>query len=91
MKLFGSIGKILGVWSPVHVNVFTAMNGCKIGEDSLGNFYYQGEPKPGKKRYRRWVIYKNDPDPALIPPEWHGWLHHQTDYYPGCKAQEQKG
>lgn len=74
--------KFLGIWSPAYINYFTARKGQKIGSDSLGNVYYEGDPKPGQKRKRRWVIYENEPDPATIPPGWHGWLHHQTEHHP---------
>ena len=36
----------------------------------------------------RWVEYANihDPDPTMIQPEWHGWMHHVFDHTPGEKA-----
>ena len=33
----------------------------------------------GKLRTRRWVIYAGAPDPSVIGPEWHAWLHRLTD------------
>jgi NADH:ubiquinone oxidoreductase subunit len=52
-------------------------NGGKVGTDALGNAYYQE-----KKGGRRWVVYQGPNDAARIPPEWHGWLHHQIDGVP---------
>ena len=49
----------------------TARTGHPVGTDSLGNRYYQDAS--GK---RRWVLYRATVDASLVPPEWHGWLHH---------------
>ena len=27
-------------------------------------------------------MYKETPEASNVPPEWHGWLHHQTDIAP---------
>jgi NADH:ubiquinone oxidoreductase subunit len=58
-------GSTLGTW------VYTERNGRLVGEDVLGNAYYQ--TADGK---RRWVIYKSIAEASLVPAEWHGWLHH---------------
>lgn len=73
----------LGVLSPAHISLFTAITGKeRVGQDSLGNTYYAAKPRPGYKHERRWVIYKGTPEASNVPPEWHGWLHHQTDVVP---------
>lgn len=73
----------LGVLSPAHIKVFTwTAGGKRIGRDEEGNTYYQAKPRPGYKRPRRWVMYKGAPDASKVPPEWHGWLHYQTDAIP---------
>ncbi|MEM7651244.1 MAG: NADH:ubiquinone oxidoreductase subunit NDUFA12 [Pseudomonadota bacterium] len=73
----------LGVLSPAHINLFTALRSKeRVGEDALGNVYYKAKPRPGYKRERRWVMYNGAPEATLVPPEWHGWLHHQTDDVP---------
>lgn len=73
----------LGVLSPVHISLFTMTSrGKKVGVDQLGNVYYEAPPRKAYKLTRRWVIYKGSPDASLVPPEWHGWLHHQTDDLP---------
>ena len=52
-----------------------------MGEDALGNVYHQGG-KTVDGRPRRWVIYSGINDASRVPPEWHGWLHHQIDDAP---------
>jgi NADH:ubiquinone oxidoreductase subunit len=72
----------LGVLSPAHISLFTMTRGKKAGQDAYGNIYYTGRARKGYKRERRWVIYNGEPEASLVPPEWHGWLHHQTDEVP---------
>jgi len=75
--------KLLGTLSPAHISWFTWSYGGKlVGKDALGNKYYRGEPRSGYKRERRWVIYNGAPEPSSVPPEWHGWLHYQSDVVP---------
>lgn len=75
--------KYLGVLSPAHISLFTALTRKeKIGEDVFGNVYYRSKPRAGYKRDRRWVVYDGAPEATKVPPEWHGWLHHQTDIAP---------
>lgn len=77
------IFKLLGVLSPAHISLFTmTKRGKKIGRDEFGNTYYEAAPRKGYKRTRRWVMYKGSPEASAIPPEWHGWIHHQTDAVP---------
>jgi len=79
MRLF----RILGVLSPVHITFVTLLSGAKcLGKDVYGNKYYTARARRGYKRDRRWVIYKDVPEASMVPPEWHGWLHHQTDAIP---------
>jgi NADH:ubiquinone oxidoreductase subunit len=52
-------------------------HGREVGRDSLGNVYYAS-----KKGDRRFVIYNGSNDASRVPPEWHGWLHHQIDGVP---------
>ncbi|MGV1835657.1 NADH:ubiquinone oxidoreductase subunit NDUFA12 [Rhizobium rhizogenes] len=55
--------------------------GKRVGEDELGNVYYEG----GMSSYglpKRWVIYKGYAEASSIPPGWHGWMHHRTDVPP---------
>lgn len=75
--------KFLGVLSPAHINFFTVLKrGEKIGEDDQGNIYYRAKPRKGYKLDRRWVMYEGEAEASKVPPEWHGWLHHQTNDVP---------
>ncbi|MCD8497360.1 MAG: NADH:ubiquinone oxidoreductase subunit NDUFA12 [Alphaproteobacteria bacterium] len=58
-----------------------------VGTDQLGNKYYVGKPRKGYKHERRWVMYNGAPEASKVPPEWHGWLHHQTDELPQDGAE----
>jgi NADH:ubiquinone oxidoreductase subunit len=31
---------------------------------------------------RRWVLYNGIAEPSMVPPSWHGWLHHTVDTPP---------
>lgn len=57
--------------------LFTRRHGSQVGDDSLGNVYFQA-----KKGGRRWVIYNGSNDASRVPPEWFGWLHHTIDEPP---------
>ncbi len=73
----------LGALSPAHISLVTLLSGAKkVGQDEFGNRYYRAAPRKGYKRERRWVIYRGAPEASAVPPEWHGWLHHQTDEAP---------
>jgi NADH:ubiquinone oxidoreductase subunit len=75
--------KLLGVLSPAHISFVTLVSGAKlVGADPFGNKYYRAKARKGYKRERRWVIYKAAPEASAVPPEWHGWLHHQSDEFP---------
>lgn len=64
-------GHTIGTW------LHTRRSGEKVGEDSLGNIYYQSE---GGRR--RWVLYNGESEASRVSPDWHGWLHHTFDRPP---------
>ena len=79
--------KLLGVLSPAHISLFTLTSrGKKIGTDAEGNTYHEAAARKGYKLPRRWVMYKGAPEASAVPPEWHGWLHHQTNIVPDENA-----
>lgn len=79
IKLF----KFLGTLSPAHILLFSiTAQGKKVGIDGYGNAYYEAGTRKGYMHSRRWVMYKDEPEASTVPPEWHGWLHHQTDIVP---------
>lgn len=58
--------------------LFTWRKGEFVGEDEVGNRYYQ---ERGGKR-RRWVIYNGEADGSRATATWHGWLHYRVDTPP---------
>lgn len=83
-----SFWSLLGSLSPAHISFFTWTAKKEfVGEDGYGNKYYTAPPRKGYKRNRRWVIYKDTPEASMVPPEWHGWLHHQSDVIPNEKSE----
>ena len=59
----------LGTW------LFTRLHGEVVGKDAFGNVYYLDRRTKGKKRERRWVMYKGEVEASKVTPEWHTWLH----------------
>lgn len=57
--------------------LYTSRKGVKVGEDALGNSYYQTADAK-----RRWVIYNGEIEASKIAPDWHGWLHFTWDQPP---------
>ena len=75
--------KFLSILSPAHITFFTLrVRADKIGADGYGNDYYEAPTRKEYKLSRRWVMYADTPEASYVPPEWHGWLHHQTDIVP---------
>lgn len=63
--------------------LFTLFRGRKVGTDGHGNRYFETRRAPRGRRRRRWVLYKGGKrEASLVPPEWHGWLHHTVDVTP---------
>lgn len=75
-----------GIWGSLKMlyRMDDVKDGELIGIDRNGNKYYQNN------RYfvgrSRWIVYSNkyglDYDSTHIDPEWHPWLHYQTDKPP---------
>ena len=64
---------------------WTWLYGEFVGEDEFGNRYYRtkrGKIDPTLGFERRWVIYRGVTEPSMVPPSWHGWLHHIVDVPP---------
>ena len=60
---------------------FGLIGKVRVGEDALGNVYWQGG-RDTAGNPRRWVIYTGANDASRIAPEWFSWLHHQVDDVP---------
>ncbi|CAM9156921.1 unnamed protein product [Heterosigma akashiwo] len=78
LQTFGLKGSLEKMYSVGDIK-FGALKGI----DRIGNKYYENA-KDYPFGQHRWVEYKDihNYDAAMVPPEWHGWLHHQTDYTP---------
>lgn len=75
-------GKIFGWWDGATIGTILGQIGSRhVGSDALGNVYLEGTPLPDGRR-RRYVRYVGANDASRVPPEWHGWLHHQYDAVP---------
>lgn len=92
----GALASIFTWWNgaTIGTRLFTRRRGGRVGEDSLGNFYFEGG-RDVHGRPRRWVIYDGANDASRIPPEWHAWLHHTIADVPDValpapRAWEQK-
>lgn len=53
----------------------------RMGEDELGNVYYEGGLDPNGVT-RRWVAYDGSNDASRIPPDWYAWMQHLIDDIP---------
>jgi len=65
--------------------VWTRLYGELVGEDEFGNRYYRtrgGKIDPSLGFERRWVIFNGYAEASMIPPGWHGWMHHTVDIPP---------
>ena len=87
------IKKIFIWWNQetLGTKIKTIFFGKFIGQDKLGNKYY--ESKSGK----RWVIYSGEVDASKIPVEWYSWIHftsnkienkHELDKYAWQKPHQ---
>jgi NADH:ubiquinone oxidoreductase subunit len=79
----GLLKSIFTWWdgATIGTRLFSWRNGSKVGNDALGSVYFESKTKLAG-RTRRWVIYSGANDASRVPPEWFGWLHHQTDAVP---------
>ena len=56
----------------------------RVGEDELGNVYYQ------HRDGRRYVQYADQAEASAIPPGWHGWMHYRVDTPPSEESYEMR-
>ena len=72
--------KYLFTWwngSTVGTSLFTYLKGKKVGEDYLGNSYYES-----KDQEKRWCIYCDQSEASRISPEWNSWLRFISNTVP---------
>ena len=73
------LGGICGFMRNPGLFLYTLRRGGYVGQDALGNKYFE---RPGRQkggRTMRWVVYAGAPEASTVGPEWHAWLHHLTD------------
>ncbi len=66
----------------VSTRLYTWLCGELAGRDALGNRYYRNRKHRRGRRERRWVVYAGKPEASMVPPDWHGWLHHTVEETP---------
>jgi len=81
----------LGIQSPVTFMIRLWAQGDHVGTDQFGNDYYRAKARRGYNHERRWVKYKSgNVEASEVPPEFHGWLHHQTNDFPKADSGYRK-
>ena len=87
MGIGSSILRVLTWWNGQTLNtqLFTWRKGVRVGEDELGNIFYENYDKS-----KRWVIFNGEIEASKISPDWHGWLHHTWDEPPTDKPLQHK-
>lgn len=84
----GIFGTLLGwaTWwdgAPLVHRLSIRSAGRRVGSDALGNVYFEAKSaRTVAGLPRRSVIYSGANDASRVPPEWHGWLHHQVEALP---------
>lgn len=69
-------------WNGATIGTWFGLRGmARVGEDALGNVYYEGG-KDTAGNPRRWVIYNGANDASRVPPQWFSWLHRHIDAAP---------
>ena len=72
--------KYLFTWwngNTVGTKLYTFLKGKKVGEDYLGNVYYES-----KDQKSRWCIYSDQSEASRISPEWNSWLRFISNTVP---------
>jgi NADH:ubiquinone oxidoreductase subunit len=79
MGILNTLLRTITWWNGQTLNTqfYTWRKGEKVGEDEVGNIYYQTSD-----RKRRWVIFNGEAEASRVSPDWHGWLHHTWDEPP---------
>ena len=63
----------------LNTRYFTWRKGEYVGSDEFGNKYYRAKSAlPESIPERRWVVYNGVSEGSLVPPGWHGWMHHRV-------------
>ncbi len=73
------LGGLRGLIFNPGLSLYTLRHGRLAGRDEMGNHYFERPAHGIARNGRRWVVYAGAPDPSVIGPRWHAWLHHLTD------------
>lgn len=76
--------RIFTWWNGVTIGALhdITRRGDLIGEDNVGNKYYEERKASLEGRKRRYVVYNGLAEASRVPPDWHGWLHHVIEQPP---------
>ena len=58
--------------------LYTLFFGKEVGKDDMGNRYFISKNKP----FRKWVLYKYNKNPTIIPVNWQLWLTDNNEKLP---------
>jgi NADH:ubiquinone oxidoreductase subunit len=73
---------LLTWWNSTTLGTWLGLRGKRrVGQDHLGNTYYEGGRDTFGKP-RRWVIYAGSTDTSRVPPPWFAWVTHLVDDVP---------
>jgi len=91
MKMNEVFQWLMGIQSPASFMIRLWARGSYVGEDFIGNKYYRAKARKNYSHERRWVRYTSENvEASEVPPEFHGWLHHQTNEFPKSKSGYRK-
>ena len=62
--------RIWGGMNSIGTRVFTWLNGRNVGQDGLGNRYFEDRRPRAGLRSRRWVLYAGVPEASDISETW---------------------
>ena len=80
--IFRKLLKYLFTWwngNTVGTKLYTFLKGKKVGEDYLGNSFYES-----KDQKNRWCIYNEQSEASRISPEWNSWLRFISNTLPAA-------
>ena len=72
--------KYLFTWwngNTVGTKLYTLFKGKRVGEDYLGNSYFESKDKKN-----RWCIYSDQSEASRVSPEWNSWLRFISNTVP---------
>lgn len=72
------------------VNIYfrSWFKGQFVDRDEQGNRYYRRKNFDGPwQNEPRWVLYKGLAEGSKVPPLWHSWLHHTTQFPPSAREK----